>query len=365
VDGPPESLDITIGGQSVPKLADGMKTMKDVPVTAAALLARNAPPVPSATPSANPSSTPSAMPTDNAQRPVRSHKPRARHKTGGETVTAGGVLPAGVPLVTPSPAASGVIPDPLALAAGLSTVAAGFRRKAEGKQDARLDKHRAPGASLNARRGRRMDRPPRLFIRPMGPRGPIWSDRTMTQKRGSRLRALALAALACGTSLVAVPVVHAQDGTVEEIRLRKIEAEVRALQRQVFPGGDGTYFPQNGPVPTPQTTPQPGSPASTPISDLLTRMDAIEAQNTRLTAQVEELTKPAAQAGGEHRLRAATCHPDRCASAAGSGRYADPAAGPSAPCDGHAAPAARQAHGPARGRRQGHRQAADGRCGRG
>jgi TolA-binding protein len=112
----------------------------------------------------------------------------------------------------------------------------------------------------------------------------------MTQKRGSRLRALALAALACGTSLVAVPVVHAQDGTVEEIRLRKIEAEVRALQRQVFPGGDGTYFPQNGPVPTPQTTPQPGSPASTPISDLLTRMDAIEAQNTRLTAQVEELT---------------------------------------------------------------------------
>lgn len=107
--GHPESLDITIGGQSVPKLADGMKTMKDVPVTAAALLARNAPPAPNATPSANPSSTPtpSASPTDNAPRPARSHKSRPRHKTGGETVTAGGVLPAGVPLVTPSPAASG------------------------------------------------------------------------------------------------------------------------------------------------------------------------------------------------------------------------------------------------------------------
>jgi hypothetical protein len=143
--GHPESLDITIGGQSVPKLADGMKTMKDVPVTAAALLARNAPPVPSATPSANPSSTPSAMPTDNAPRPVRSHKPRARHKTGGETVTAGGVLPAGVPLVTPSPAASGVIPDPLALAAGLSTVAAG-------RSGAKLRASRTRGSTSTARR---------------------------------------------------------------------------------------------------------------------------------------------------------------------------------------------------------------------
>ena len=28
-----------------------------------------------------------------------------------------------------------------------------------------------------------------------------------------------------------------------EARIRKLEAEVRALQRQVFPGGDGKYFP--------------------------------------------------------------------------------------------------------------------------
>lgn len=96
--GHPESLDITIGGQAIPRLAEAMKTMKDVPVTAAALLARNAPPAPGAT------ATPSV---DNAQHPARAHKPRPRHKTGGETVTAGGVLPAGVPLVSPSPAASG------------------------------------------------------------------------------------------------------------------------------------------------------------------------------------------------------------------------------------------------------------------
>lgn len=111
----------------------------------------------------------------------------------------------------------------------------------------------------------------------------------MTQMRRGKLRAVALAVLACGTSLVAVPVVHAQEGTVDEIRLRKLEAEVRALQRQVFPGGDPKFFPSDGSVPA-APTPQPGSPATTPVTDLLTRMDALEGQNARLTAQVEELS---------------------------------------------------------------------------
>jgi len=108
----------------------------------------------------------------------------------------------------------------------------------------------------------------------------------------TQMRALALAVLACSTSLVAVavdvPAAQAQDGTVEEIRLRKIEAEVRALQRQVFPAGETQFQPQPG-VTTPGQ-PQAGSPATSPVTDLLTRMDAIEAQNARLTAQVEELS---------------------------------------------------------------------------
>jgi cytoskeletal protein RodZ len=41
--GRPEALAITIGGQSVAKLSEVQRTMKDVPVTAAALLARPAP----------------------------------------------------------------------------------------------------------------------------------------------------------------------------------------------------------------------------------------------------------------------------------------------------------------------------------
>ena len=57
--GRPEALSITIGGRSVPKLSEVQVTMKDVPVTVAALLARPAPvpaPVaPALAPVANPS----------------------------------------------------------------------------------------------------------------------------------------------------------------------------------------------------------------------------------------------------------------------------------------------------------------------
>ncbi len=74
---------------------------------------------------------------------------------------------------------------------------------------------------------------------------------------------------------------------VTDARLRKLESEVTALQRQVFPGGDGKYFaPQVQPAAT-VTTPT-GTPASTPVTDLLTRMDALETQVQRLTAQQEE-----------------------------------------------------------------------------
>lgn len=41
----PDALGITIGGQAVPKLSETQRTMKDVPVTAAALLARGSAPV--------------------------------------------------------------------------------------------------------------------------------------------------------------------------------------------------------------------------------------------------------------------------------------------------------------------------------
>ncbi len=99
-------------------------------------------------------------------------------------------------------------------------------------------------------------------------------------RSGARLR-LVLAGLLATT---AVPTL-AQD-TIAEARLRRIEAEVRALQGTVFPGNGKVFTPQSSPAAT--TTTIAGTPATTPVTDLLARMDALEAQLARLTAQAEE-----------------------------------------------------------------------------
>ncbi|HKT84905.1 MAG TPA: hypothetical protein VJQ77_02335 [Novosphingobium sp.] len=90
--------------------------------------------------------------------------------------------------------------------------------------------------------------------------------------------------LVCG----AVPA-QAQDPSTEG-RLNKVEAEVRALQRKVFPGGDGTFFEPQISAPAPAAGGGPKAPTATPVTDLLSRMDAVEAQMSRLTAQVEQNT---------------------------------------------------------------------------
>ncbi|WP_328806807.1 tetratricopeptide repeat protein [Novosphingobium aerophilum] len=119
--------------------------------------------------------------------------------------------------------------------------------------------------------------------------------------RSRPLRGLSFVALLVS----AAPAVLAQSAPADpEARLRKLEAEVRALQRQVFPGSDGKFF-------TPQVTPgaaaAPGTPAiptTTPVTDLLTRMDSVEMQIARLTAQSEETANRVAQI--EARLAALT-----------------------------------------------------------
>lgn len=111
----------------------------------------------------------------------------------------------------------------------------------------------------------------------------------------ARKRTMVLALALAGSGLAALPqVAHAQDA---EARMRKIEAEIKALQRQVFPGGDGRFF-------TPEViTPQQGgtsgangnAPASSAITDVLGRLDSIEAQLARLTSQTEENSNAVAQ----------------------------------------------------------------------
>ncbi len=91
---------------------------------------------------------------------------------------------------------------------------------------------------------------------------------------------------ALALSVPAIAPLGAQTSGNTEVRIRKVEAEVAALQRAVFPGSDGRFFPQ---LQTGQSASiQPGSPASAGSSDMLVRMDALEGQVARLTAQVEE-----------------------------------------------------------------------------
>jgi len=82
---------------------------------------------------------------------------------------------------------------------------------------------------------------------------------------------------------------HAQAQAVEstDARLRRIETELRAVQRKVFPDGAGKTF---GPeiAATGAGTVTTGTPATSAVTDLLARMDAVEAQMQRLTAQSEE-----------------------------------------------------------------------------
>jgi TolA-binding protein len=107
----------------------------------------------------------------------------------------------------------------------------------------------------------------------------------------ARFFTLSLGLLPAAAMLVTTPVpAAAQDNA--EARLRRAEAEIRALQRAVFPGGDGRFFePQisadNQPPVDTATTPAVSTSA---LSTVLARLDALEGQLQRLTAQTEEDT---------------------------------------------------------------------------
>jgi TolA-binding protein len=78
----------------------------------------------------------------------------------------------------------------------------------------------------------------------------------------------------------------AQDANVEG-RVGKLEKEMRAVQREVFPNGAGKFFEPEIKADTPDATATTTS-GTTATGDLLTRVDALEAQLATLTGQVEK-----------------------------------------------------------------------------
>ena len=91
------------------------------------------------------------------------------------------------------------------------------------------------------------------------------------------------AMMVAGFSLAPRPA-HAQAAI--EGRVDRLESEMRAVQRKVFPGGRGQMVQPQITAPTPDQV-IPGSPSDSPVSDLDARVSALESQATTLTGQVE------------------------------------------------------------------------------
>jgi TolA-binding protein len=155
---------------------------------------------------------------------------------------------------------------------------------------------------------------------------------TIVQTLSRRLGAAVLA----GAVLAAAPVPALGQDRAEETRIRKLEAEVRALQRKVFPGGDARFFEaeiQPGSAAAPATSVAP--PSTTALTDVLARLDGLELQMQQLTARSEEQANTLSQL--EERLAALENARQGAGEMAGQGYAPPPPIDRSAPAAGNTA----------------------------
>lgn len=73
-----------------------------------------------------------------------------------------------------------------------------------------------------------------------------------------------------------------------DARVGKLESEMRAVQRQVFPSGSGRLVQPDIEPQAAAPEPAPGVPASTPITDLTARVATLEQQLATMTGQIEQ-----------------------------------------------------------------------------
>jgi len=97
-------------------------------------------------------------------------------------------------------------------------------------------------------------------------------------------------AFAALLATAALPAFAAEPGSIDQ-RVDRIEKQLKAVQRKVFPGGDAAF--QAPEIARPETQVTVGMPASSPLNDLSARVDALEKSVAQLTGQVEQ---------DEHRL---------------------------------------------------------------
>jgi TolA-binding protein len=108
--------------------------------------------------------------------------------------------------------------------------------------------------------------------------------------RKSAMRFVILSALLLASA--ATPA-FAQETNIEG-RVGKIERELRAVQRKVFPGGSGAMLePEITAAPAPDQS--AGQPASAPLADLTARVDGLERELANLTGQIEQSAYKARQ----------------------------------------------------------------------
>lgn len=113
------------------------------------------------------------------------------------------------------------------------------------------------------------------------------------QQRPSLWRGTALATAAAFSVLLTSSAGFAQSNastnTDTARRIDRLERELRAVQRRVFPGSEsGLFTPENSPNAPDGTAPAPNTSNISAVGDLSVRIDAIEAQLARLTGEVEQ-----------------------------------------------------------------------------
>lgn len=90
-----------------------------------------------------------------------------------------------------------------------------------------------------------------------------------------------------GVCLAALSPATAQAQNVEG-RVGKLESEMRAVQRKVFPGGAGQMLQPEIRGSQSEQGPGPGSPATSALADVNQRVTSLEQQMTSLTEQIEQ-----------------------------------------------------------------------------